>query len=73
MLHSRQKRELPFWTGGITAVLGLGMAAGWGVGRGREAIAVEALFGRWDGPTVSLKFSDTGDKVREAALGGETG
>lgn len=32
-----------------------------------------ALFGRWDDPTVSLRISGTGDKVREGALWGDTG
>lgn len=73
MLHSRQKRELPFWTGEITVVLGPGMGAGWGVETGWEATVVVALFGRWDDPTVSLRISGTGDKVREGALGGDTG
>lgn len=73
ILHSRQKRELPFWTGEITVVLGPVMGAGWGVGTGwQEAVGV-ALFGRWDDPTVSLRTSGTGDKVREGALGGDTG
>lgn len=64
MLHSRQKRELPFWIGEITVVLGAAM--GW------EASVGAALSGRWDDPTVSLRTSGTGDKVREGALGGDT-
>lgn len=65
MLHSRQKRELPFWTGEITVVLGPDM--GWEASLGMD------LSGRWDDPTVSLRTSGTGDKVREEALGGDTG
>lgn len=63
MLHSRQKRELPFWTGEITGVLG----EGWGVGVGAD------FSGRWDGSIFTLRTSGTGDKVREGALGGDTG
>lgn len=73
MLHSRQKRELPFWTGAITVVLGLGVGAGWGVGMGLEATVAAILSGGWDDPTVSLRTSGTGDTVREGALGEDTG
>lgn len=73
MLHSRQKRELPFWTGDITVVFEPGMGTDCGVGTGWEAAVGVALFGRWDNPTVSLRISGTGDKVREEALGGDTG
>lgn len=73
MLHSRQKRELPFWTGETNVVLGLGIGAGWGAGIGWEATAEMALFGSGDDPTFSLRISGTGDKVREGALGGDTG
>lgn len=54
-------------------VLGPGMGVGWGVGTGWEATVGAALFGRWDDPIVSLGISGTGDKVREEALGGDTG
>lgn len=45
------------------------MGAGWGV----EAMVGTALSGRWDDPTVSFRTSGTGDKVREGALGGDSG
>lgn len=73
MLQSRQKRELPFRTGEITVFLGPTVAAGWGVETGWEAAVGTAVSGRWDDPTVSLRTSGTGDKVREGALGGDMG
>lgn len=38
-----------------------------------EAGVAATLSGWWDDPTVSLRTSGTGDKVREGALGGDTG
>lgn len=73
MLHSRQKREFPFWTGEITVVLAPGAGEGCGVGAGLEAAVAATLSGWWDDPTVSLRTSGTGDRVREGALGGDTG
>lgn len=67
MLHSRQKRELPFWTGDMTEVLAPGMGEGWG------ATVWVTLSGRWEDPTVSLRISGTGDAVRKGALWGEVG
>ncbi len=54
-------------------VLGLGLGTGCGVGTECEATVGVTLFGRWDDPTVSLRISGTGDKVREGALGGDMG
>lgn len=67
MLHSRQKRELPFWTGEITEVLGAGWGVAWEVGVGLD------LSGRWGDSIFTLRTSGTGDKVREGALGGDSG
>lgn len=73
MLHSRQKRELPFWTGEITVVLRLGVEEGWGVCTGWEPMVGVALFDRWDDSTASCRISGTGDRVREGALVGDMG
>lgn len=70
MLHSRQKRELPFWTGEMTGVV-LGLTLGTGIGW--EATVWAALSGTCDDPSFSLRISGTGDKVRDGALGGDTG
>lgn len=43
------------------------------MGTGWVATVGVALFGRWGDPTVSLRISGTGDKVREGALCGDTG
>lgn len=43
------------------------------MGTGWEATIGVALSGRWDDPIVSLRTSGTGDKVKEGALGGDTG
>lgn len=67
MLHSRQKREFPFWTGEMTEVLAPGMGMGWG------ATVWVTLSERWEDPTVSLRISGTGDTVREGALWGDVG
>lgn len=69
MLQSRQKRELPLRTGEITVDLGPG--AGGAVAMGWEVTVGTALSG--DNPTVPLRTSGTGDKVREGALGGDGG
>lgn len=67
MLHRRQNRELPFWTGETTAVLGPVLVA---AGVGFDAVV---LSGWWAAITFSRTASGMGDTVREEALGGDTG
>lgn len=57
----------------MTGVLGPGIGTGWGAGTGWEARVGETFSGRRDVPTVSLRISGTGDKVRDGALEGEMG
>lgn len=58
MLHSRQKRELPFWMGEITAVLTPTTGAGLDTGAGAVVVAFSE---KWNDPTVCLRTSGTGD------------